>query len=145
MADIIIRDNMTEESKIWKIPMIWFFILAALFPLVLIWNEIKTIEFVLGEMLFVLLGSYFLYGYLYTYQYEIIVTKEKIVLKTLFERIEIEFEDIETYTCKRYRKSRFYQFSICCKNKIILINTRYKNEFEKILQKIEDSSLINPS
>ena len=34
--DIIIKDDMVKESKVWKNPMIIFFVLAALFPLVLI-------------------------------------------------------------------------------------------------------------
>ena len=63
--DIIIKDDMVKESKVWKNPMIIFFVLAALFPLVLIWNNIKTIEFILGEVFFILVGCYFLYGYLY--------------------------------------------------------------------------------
>ena len=40
--DIIIKDDMVKESKAWKNPMIIFFVLATLFPLVLIWNNIKT-------------------------------------------------------------------------------------------------------
>ena len=44
MENIIINDSMVKESKIWKTPMIIFYILATIFPLVLIWKDIKTIE-----------------------------------------------------------------------------------------------------
>lgn len=133
--DIIIKDDMVKESKVWKNPMIIFFVLAALFPLVLIWNNIKTTEFILGEVFFILVGFYFLYGYLYAYKYKVVVTNEKIVLKTLFKSVEVQFKDIKTYNCKRYRKSEFYQFLVFCNEKKILINTRYRDDLEKLLKK----------
>ena len=95
--DIIIKDDMIKESKVWKNPMIIFFVLATLFPLVLIWNNIKTTEFILGEVFFILVGCYFLYGYLYAHKYKVVVTNEKIVLKTLFKSVEVQFKDIKTY------------------------------------------------
>lgn len=134
MENIIVIDSMVKESKIWKTPMIIFYVLATIFPCVLIWNEIKITEFVLCEVFLILLGSYFLYGYLFSYKYRLIVSNEKIVLKTLFRKIEINICNIEKYTCKRYRKSVFYQFRLFIKDKHILVNTRYKEEFESILK-----------
>ena len=133
--DIIFKDDMVKESKTWKNPMLLFFVLAVLFPLTLIWNNIKITEFILGEVFFLIVGSYFLYGYLYAYKYKVVVTNEKIVLKTLFKSVEVQFKDIKTYNCKRYRKSEFYQFLVFCKEKKILINTRYRDDLEKILKK----------
>ena len=135
------KDNMKKESKAWKNPMTIFFVLAVLFPLVLIWNNIKTAEFILGEVFFILVGCYFLYGYLYAYKYKVIVTNEKIVLKTLFKSVEVQFKDIKNYTCKRYRKSEFYQFLVFCKEKKILINTRYKDDLEKLLKNNEFNNI----
>ena len=132
--DSIIKDDMVKESKVWKTPMILFFVLTALFPLVLIWNNIKTTEFILGEVFFILVGCYFLYGYLFAYKYKVVVTNEKIVVKTLFKSVEVQFKDIKTYNCKRYRKSEFYQFLVFCNEKKLLINTRYKDDFEKLLK-----------
>ena len=133
--DIIFKDDMVKESKTWKNPMLLFFVLAVLFQLTLIWNNIKITEFILGEVFFLIVGSYFLYGYLYAYKYKVVVTNEKIVLKTLFKNVEVQFKDIKTYNCKRYRKSEFYQFLVFCKEKKILINTRYKDDLEKLLKK----------
>lgn len=64
---------------------------------------------------------------------------EKVFLKTLFKKIEFNICDVQKYTCNRYRKSVFYQFNLFIKDKKILINTRYKDEFEKVLndKKIE--------
>ena len=132
--DVIIKDDMIKESKLWRDPMITFFVLAALFPLVLIFNNIKTIDFILEEVFFILVACYFLFGYLYAYKYKVVVTNEKIVLKTLFKSVEVQFKDIKNYNCKRYKKSEFYQFLVFCKEKKILINTRYKEDFEKLLK-----------
>lgn len=133
--DIIFQDDMVKESKTWKNPMLLFFVLAVLFPLTLIWNNIKITEFILGEVFFLIIGSYFLYGYLYAYKYKVVVTNEKIVLKTLFKNVEVQFKDIKNYNCKRYRKSEFYQFLVFCKEKKILIYTRYQDDLEKLLKK----------
>ena len=140
--NIIIKDDMVKESKVWKNPMIIFFVLAALFPLVLIWNNIKTIEFILGEVFFILVGCYFLYGYLYAYKYKVVVTDEKVYLKTLFRKIELNICDIKKYTCNRYRKSVFYQFNLFINDRKVLINTRYKDEFEKVLKDYKIEQII---
>ena len=134
--DIIIKDDMLKESKLWKKPMIIAFILSALFPLVPIWNDIFITDIILGEIFFILIGCYFLYGYLYTYKYKFIATNEKIVLKTLFKTIEIKNEDIKTYKCKRYKKSEFHQFFVFCNKKKFLINTKYRDDLEKLLKEI---------
>ncbi len=134
MENVIIKDDMIKEGKTSKNPMILFFVLSALFPLVLIWNEIKIIEFILGELFFLIITCYFLYMYLYTIKYKVSITKDKIILITLFNHIEIEIKDIKTFNCKRYRKSQFYQFLIFTNNKKTLINTRYKDEVGKLLK-----------
>lgn len=133
--DIVIQDDMVKESRLWKPPTILFFVVAALFPLVLIGDDIKTIEFIFGEAFFILIGCYFLYGYLYARQYKVVVTNEKIVLKTLFKNTEVQLQDIKYYNCKRYKKSELYQFFISCPEKKILISTRYKDGLEKSIKK----------
>ncbi len=134
MENVIVKDDMIKEGKTSKNPMILFFVLAALFPLVLIWNEIKIIELILGELFFLIIACYFLYVHLYTIKYKVSITKDRITLITLFNHIEIEIKDIKTFSCKRYRKSQFYQFLIFTNNKKTLINTRYKDEVEKLLK-----------
>lgn len=135
--DIIIRDDMIKESKLWKIPMIFFFFLTTLFPMILFLGNIKIMEFVLGEIFFLLIDCFFLYGYFYTCKYKVLVTSEKIILKTLFKSTEIHFKDIVSYNYRRYRKSDFYQFIVFSKEKKVLINIRYKDELEKMINKEE--------
>lgn len=90
--DIIFKDDMVKESKTWKNPMLLFFVLAVLFPLTLIWNNIKITEFILGEVFFLIVGSYFLYGYLYAYKYKVVVTNEKIVLKLYLKTLKFNLK-----------------------------------------------------
>ena len=141
--DIIFKDDMVKESKTWKNPMLLFFVLAVLFPLTLIWNNIKITEFILEEVFFLIVAEK---GAVIP-QYKTVgaagadicaFVNEKIVLKTLFKNVEVQFKDIKTYNCKRYRKSEFYQFLVFCKEKKILINTRYKDDLEKLLDKVLD-------
>lgn len=75
-----------------------------------------------------------LYGWFYAFKYSLTITEQKIVLKTLFKKHEMNICDITKYTCNRYKSSVFYQFHLFIKDKRILVNTRYKEEFEKILK-----------
>ena len=49
---------------------------------------------------------------------------------------------LKKYTCNRYRKSVFYQFNLFINDKKVLINTRYKDEFEKILKDYKIEQII---
>ena len=82
----------------------------------------------------VMFGTIGLYGWLYSIKYRLEFDNEKVYLKTLFRKIELNIGDIEKYACNRYRKSVFYQFNLFIKDKKVLINTRYKDEFEKVLK-----------
>lgn len=136
MSNIIIRDGMAKESKVWKIPMLLFFALSALFPFTLIWRSIEPIDFILGELMVILIGCYFLYEFLYSLKYEIVVTNDKLVLKTLFSEKTINLKDVTAYSYKRYKKTQFYQFLIFCQDDSIRVNTRFKNDLEEVLKEI---------
>ncbi len=90
-----------------------------------------------------LFGTFGLYGWLYAVKYTIKFNDEKVYLKTLLKKIELNVCYIEKYTCKRYRKSVFYQFQLFIKRKKILINTRYKDEFLKILEGKKTQKQLN--
>ena len=139
----IIKDDMVKESKMWKKPMVFFFVLVAAFPSVLIWNDIEATSIIVVELLYLLIGCFFLYGYLYTCKYKVLVTSEKIVLKTLFKKVEVLLKDIKSYNCKRYKKSEFYQFFILYKEGGVMINTRYKDDFKKLLEDQKQENLNN--
>jgi hypothetical protein len=57
-------------------------------------------------------GTFGLYMWLYSIKYKLTISNDKINLKTLFSKIEINIDDINKYTCNRYNKSEFYQFNL---------------------------------
>lgn len=85
-------------------------------------------------IIYLMFGTFGLYEWLYAVTYKVEFTDDKVYLRTLFKKIEFNIIDIEKYTVKRYRKSVFYQFHLFINGKKILINTRYKDEFENILK-----------
>ena len=132
-----IIDEMKKEGKLFRNLMIFGYILAVLIPVgVYLTNDGKYTEsdVILFIVTFFLFGTIGLYGWLYAIKYKLEVNEEKLILKTLFKKVEINICDITNYACKRYGKSLFYQFELFLKNKRVLVNTRYKEEFEKLLR-----------
>lgn len=131
-----IIDGMKNEGKPFRNLMIFSYVLTVLMPLfTYLMNNCKySRDMLLLAIAWFLFGTFGLYGWLYAIKYKVEFNEEKVYLKTLFKKIEFNIRDVEKYTCSRYRKSVFYQFRLFIKGKKILINTRYKDEFEKILK-----------
>ena len=122
--------------------MIFGYILAILMPLYIYLNNEKySYKNILIIVIYFIFGTIGLYGWFYSSKYKLEFDSKKISLKTLFKKIELNVCDIDKYICNRYRKSVFYQFTLFIKDKKVLINTRYKDEFEKVLKdnKIEQT------
>ncbi len=132
-----IIDEMKQEGKPFRNIMLFGYIFSILMPLsIYLMNKDKysdkdIILFAIAGFVF---GTIGLYGWLYAIKYRVEFDNEKVYLKTLFRKIEFNIYDVKKYTCNRYRKSVFYQFNLFIKDKKVLINTRYKDEFEKILK-----------
>ena len=140
-----IIDGMKKESKKPRNAMILCYHFAVLMPLVhyLIDNDkFSDIDILLIFLWCFILGSIGLYGWLYAIKYRVEFDNEKVYLKTLFRTIELNICDVKKYTCNRYRKSVFYQFNLFINDKKILINTRYKDEFEKVLKDYKIEQII---
>ena len=140
-----IIDGMKKESKNPRNAMILCYLFAVLMPLVhyLIDNDkFSDIDILLIFLWCFILGSVGLYGWLYALKYRVEFDNEKVYLKTLFRKIEFNICDVKKYTCNRYRKSVFYQFNLFINDKKVLINTRYKDEFEKVLKDNEIEQII---
>lgn len=136
MNDKII-DGMKKEGKPFKYVMIFGYVFAIL---MLLSNyfifDVKYSDAVILKIfiIYLMFGTFGLYGWLYAVTYKVEFTDDKVYLRTLFKKIKFNIIDIEKYTVKRYRKSVFYQFHLFINGKKILINTRYKDEFENILK-----------
>ena len=132
-----IIDGMRKEGKPFRNIMLFGYIFAILMPLsIYLMNNDKYSDkdILLIFLWYFILGSIGLYGWLYALKYRVEFDNEKVYLKTLFRKIELNICDVKKYTCNRYRKSVFYQFNLFTKDKKVLINTRYKDEFEKVLK-----------
>ena len=131
-----IIDGMKNEGKPFRNLMIFSYVLTVVMPLfTYLMNNCKySRDMLLLAIAWFLFGTFGLYGWLYAIKYKVEFNEEKVYLKTLFKKIEFNIRDVEKYICNRYRKSVFYQFRLFVKGKKILINTRYKDEFEKILK-----------
>ena len=130
-------DGMKKEGKPFRNIMIFCYIFSIIMPTGIYFMKdsgFSNKDLILLVIFWLLLGTYSLYGWLYAIKYKLEFNDEKVHLKTLFKKNELDICDIEKYTCKRYRKTVFYQFNLFIKGKKVLINTRYKDEFEKILK-----------
>ena len=139
-----IIDGMKKEGKVFFWLAIFATILFALTFLYMHVNEKNFQDKVVLSMLMVysmfsLLG---LYGWIYSIKYRVEFDNERVYLKTLFRKIEFNICDVKKYTCNRYRKSVFYQFNLFINDKKVLINTRYKDEFEKVLKDYKIEQII---
>ena len=107
-------------------------------------NEKDFQDKVVSSMLMVysMFSLFGLYGWLYSIKYRVEFDNERVYLKTLFRKIELNICNVKKYTCNRYRKSVFYQFNLFINDKKILINTRYKDEFEKVLNDYKIEQII---
>ena len=132
-----IIDGMRKEGKPFRNIMSFGYIFAILMPLsIYLMNNDKYSDkdIILFAITGVMFGTIGLYGWLYSMKYRLEFDSEKVYLKTLFRKIELNICDVKKYTCNRYRKSVFYQFNLFINNRKVLINTRYRDEFEKILK-----------
>lgn len=139
-----IIDGMRKEGKPFRNIMLFGYIFAILMPLsIYLMNNDKYSDkdIILFAFAGVMFGTIGLYGWLYSMKYRLEFDSEKVYLKTLFRKIELNICDVKKYTCNRYRKSVFYQFNLFINNRKVLINTRYKDELEKVLKdnKIEQT------
>ena len=134
--DIKITDEMKKEGKIYKYITIFamlLFLLTFLYVYVnnKSFNDKAIISMFIVYGMFIIVG---LYGWLYTAKYKIAISNTNVKLKTLFKKEDISLCDVKRYTCKRYKKSKFWQFTLYINNKKIVVNTRYKEKFEEILK-----------
>ncbi len=138
-----IIDGMKKEGKVWKLLMLFGFTMGVLLP------SASYLQKILGlyvnkdpidknmfkmALLFLLVGIYGLYGWLYSIKYKLDITEDTIIIRSLFRNTQVNIKDITEYTFERYRKSVFYQFKLFINGKKIVLSTRYKDEFVAILE-----------
>ncbi len=124
-----IEDNLKKESKRVLLTFILCYIVALIFPL-LYYIDYDMDDILFFSILFFVMGCYSLFGL----KYQVSISQETIIIKTLFKKIEIHVSDIETYTYKRYnRSSILYAFKFIVAKKKKTLITRYKDELLEFL------------
>lgn len=135
----LFEDGMKKESSVLLLPLVVGCVFEAvalirllLYPIVGAVIDIRgAVKLALCWLVFV---ACFLYYFLYSRKYRVVATAEGVRLRTLFRTQDIWFRDVEGYTCKRYRKTAFYQFGLYTGKKTLLINTRYRDEMIQALE-----------
>ena len=76
---------------------------------------------------------YGLYSFLYSIIYKLEFDEEKITLRTLFRKVEINIGDIDKYSFSKYGATVYYQFNLYVKDKPISLNTKFVYELDCLL------------
>lgn len=132
----LIEDDWKKEGKK-GIALLIFCIVMIIITVLSEYKKTPLKDIIFNCSFYFLCGAITLYCILYSIKYKVKISNEKILLKTLFRKREVNINEIKYYTCKRYRKSVFYQFWLYLDGKKVLINTRYKDEFKEILNQNE--------
>ena len=135
--EIKLEDSWKKESKRWGGIAVFVGLIAIFVPIALyFWggSDSSATDSINAAILLGLLFLIALYGFLYSFLYRIIVIENKIIRKTLFKSVEIEFSKIQSFQCKRYSRSELYLFSFNIDGRKEKIYTRYKEQMIKILQ-----------
>jgi hypothetical protein len=140
-------DNMKKESK--KIIPLIYFSLILFFLLIVAYflqfssdffEEISLKDIILRCSFVLIIFCLALYLYLYAIKYDLKVDDSVIHLKTLFTKVIIKLDEIDSYTYKKYtKKSEFYIFCLIVKGKKYIISTRYVEEMKTILDQHQKS------
>ena len=140
MDNIIIQDNMKERKSALVI-CIFCYILSIVFPLSAYFfgnGKFSNIDIIKAFVVLFMLGSLALYLHLYTSKYTLTVSKNELLLKTLFKTYHINLNDIKSVDYNKVRGTVFYAFKLHLnsnvkKIKTIVVWTRY---FEKMSETV---------
>ncbi len=134
----LFKDDMKKETKRGLVAMIMGYSLLIISVVLFSFSLIK--DYQAKDILIICLfcfcvASLGLYAFLYAMKYKLEVSETQINLITLFSKVSINVNEIDSYTYKKYGIGIFYVFSIISKGKKITISTRYVEEMKRLLDK----------
>lgn len=127
------KEGLKKSGLIFLIPIFFGIIVTYEYYNLLFENENRAKNITLFIM-FLMLTTYCLFGLIYSLFYEIIVDNEKLIRKTMFKKLELEYSKLSVVSCERYTSLSKYYILIVNYN-----NTKYKlfmKHPEKVLNKI---------
>lgn len=132
---LLVKDNMRKESKRFLIIATVCLLLSVLTPIAYVLNaNTSSWDFIKICLMYAIFGVACLFMWVSAKRYELLITQERAIIRTMFRKYEIDLHNVMAYTCKRYRKSEFYQFTLVTENKKIMVSTHYKEKVIAILQ-----------
>ena len=135
--NIIFVDKMTKESKLWKWPMVWFSFLALVsfvsFLFVPSNNTFQKSELIPVTITLGVLTCYFLYMYLYTSRYIVVVSNESIIIKTLLSCREVLLSEIDSHSITRHKKTELYKVELIMQTTKVSFYTKQPELMRKIM------------
>ena len=102
MNDKII-DGMKKEGKPFKYVMIFGYVFAILMLLsnyFIFVEKYSDADILKIFIIYLMFGTFGLYGWLYSLTYKVEFNDDKVYLRTLFKKIELNINDIKKYTVK---------------------------------------------
>ncbi len=130
-----IDDNMKKEIKI---PLLCAFFGYFLFAVRLYIAFQRNENWTEGELslslsLVFLFGTLGVFSCFYALAYRVKINKEKIIIKSLFGKKEVNIYEVEKYSYTWNKIYKIYQYTLYIENKKVMFNSHYKNEIEQIL------------
>lgn len=130
-----IDDNMKKEIKIPLLSAFFgYFLFAIRLYIAFQRNENWTEgELSLSLLMCFLLGTIGVFVGIYLLAYRVKISKEKIIIKSLFGKKEVNIYEVEKYSYTWNKIYKIYQYTFYIGNKKLMFNSHYKNEIEQIL------------
>ena len=134
---MLFEDEMKAESKMMRFPLILSLVLSIVFPVCFYYftEGASVRDVVISAVFFFLCFLLSLYVFLYGLNYHLIVGTDKIILKTLFGKKDINIDSVNSFRFIRFYKSGFGQFVVRYGDrKSVKISTKHVPEFVNLLK-----------
>lgn len=140
MKNININDNLREDTKSYKLPMIIGYLGTVLIPLLFLLPsksenfKNSIIQVSILTFVFLYLAVYFTYAYIHSKKYNINITYDEIEVISIIKNYKINTNEIKSYTVNKYRKTNYYVFRVMVNGKNYKFLTKYLYEVESLIK-----------
>ena len=127
------KETLRKSGLIYLIPIFLGIIITCKYYNLLFENE-KSSKNIIMFIVFLMLTVYCIFGFIYSLFYEIIIDNDKVIRKSMFKKIELEYLKLNIVSCERYTSlSKYYVLIVNYNNKKIKLFMKHP---EALLNKI---------
>lgn len=127
------KETLRKSGLIYLIPIFLGIIITYKYYNLLFENE-KSSKNIIMFIVFLMLTVYCIFGFIYSLFYEIIIDNDKVIRKSIFKKIELEYSKLNIVSCERYTSlSKYYVLIVNYNNKKIKLFMKHP---EALLNKI---------